>query len=68
MPLRWEDLGKLKGADAFTLAAAMKRGAKRQPDPWKGYFAVKQELPKKAATVLPEPARPTGKGRGARAG
>jgi len=44
MPLSWNDLGKLKRADAFTmrdLPAMLKR---RRKDPWGGINAIEQNL------------------------
>jgi bifunctional non-homologous end joining protein LigD len=51
MPLRWNDLAKLKSADAFTLQTAMRgqgkagKQGKGGPDPWTGYFVVDPGIP-----------------------
>jgi bifunctional non-homologous end joining protein LigD len=44
MPVEWEDLGRLKGADQFTLPLALGHLKKRKRDPWERYFKVKQKL------------------------
>jgi bifunctional non-homologous end joining protein LigD len=43
MPVRWDELGRLRGADAFDLDRAAKR-AQRAEDPWKGFFDVRQSI------------------------
>lgn len=45
MPLRWEELGKLKSGDAFTIRNAPARLAKMRSDPWKSLTTIKQDLP-----------------------
>lgn len=41
VPVSWKELGRIRSADQFTLAAAMKRD-----DPWsRDFFATKQRLP-----------------------
>lgn len=45
MPVRWDDLGRLKGANHFTLAAALKRTAALQQHPWGDFRALNQRLP-----------------------
>ena len=42
VPLRWEELSKLKAADRFHMADAVRR---LRSDPWKRFFKVKQKLP-----------------------
>lgn len=42
MPLRWEELTRLKSADRFHMADAVRR---LRSDPWKRFFKVKQKLP-----------------------
>lgn len=44
VPLRWEELGKLKSGNAFDLASVPKRLARLKKDPWDGIDAVKQDL------------------------
>lgn len=46
MPLRWEELGKVAGPAAFDLRKALKRAKTLKADPWEGYAALKQPLPK----------------------
>lgn len=43
-PLAWRSLGKLKDAHPFSVKDALKLA--RAGDPWKGYRALKQSLPK----------------------
>ena len=43
-PLAWRSLGKLKDAHPFSVKDAVKLA--RAGDPWKGYRALKQSLPK----------------------
>ena len=45
MPLRWEELGRIKRADAFDLAKAKQRAARMRKDPWDGFDELQQELP-----------------------
>jgi bifunctional non-homologous end joining protein LigD len=49
MPLRWEELAKVAGPDAFDLAAAMKRAKTLRKDPWEGFAELRQKLPKIAS-------------------
>jgi bifunctional non-homologous end joining protein LigD len=51
MPLRWEELGKLKGGDAFTMQTVPKRLARLRADPWEGFATEKQSL-KAALKIL----------------
>jgi bifunctional non-homologous end joining protein LigD len=44
VPLRWEELGKLKSGNAFDLAAVPKRLARLKKDPWEGIDQVQQDL------------------------
>jgi bifunctional non-homologous end joining protein LigD len=44
VPLRWDELGKLKSGNAFDLASVPKRLARLRKDPWEGIDAVKQDL------------------------
>jgi bifunctional non-homologous end joining protein LigD len=46
VPLTWEELGKQKSANAFTVLNLSKRLAKIKKDPWAGMDRVKQALPR----------------------
>jgi bifunctional non-homologous end joining protein LigD len=46
MPIRWEELGRVSGPDAFDLHKALKRAKTLKVDPWEGYAATRQALPK----------------------
>ena len=46
MPLRWEELGRIKGGNAFDLGAALKRAASLTADPWAGMASLGQRLPR----------------------
>jgi len=45
MPVRWDELARLKGSDHFTLATALKRAASVKQHPWGGFDALDQRLP-----------------------
>jgi bifunctional non-homologous end joining protein LigD len=45
VPLRWEDLGKVKSPGEFTLDKALQRAARLKSDPWKDIATLKQSLP-----------------------
>ncbi|WP_285447514.1 non-homologous end-joining DNA ligase [Xanthomonas sp. LMC-A-07] len=45
VPLRWEELGKLSGPDAFPLDKAVQRAKRQRNDPWADVLALKQVLP-----------------------
>ncbi|MEB1660025.1 non-homologous end-joining DNA ligase [Xanthomonas campestris pv. campestris] len=45
VPLRWEELGKLSGPDAFPLDKAVQRAKRQRNDPWAEVLALKQVLP-----------------------
>jgi bifunctional non-homologous end joining protein LigD len=45
VPLRWEDLGKVKSPGEFTLDKALQRAARLKSDPWKDMATLKQALP-----------------------
>ncbi|MBH1664445.1 DNA ligase D [Stenotrophomonas sp. RS-48] len=45
VPLRWEELARIKAADAFPLDKALARAKRLKADPWQGIDAVKQTLP-----------------------
>jgi bifunctional non-homologous end joining protein LigD len=44
VPLRWEELGKVKSGNAFDLHSVPKRLARLKKDPWDGIDKVKQNL------------------------
>ena len=46
VPLRWEELGRVAGPAAFDLRKAIKRARTLKADPWDGYDALKQSLPR----------------------
>jgi bifunctional non-homologous end joining protein LigD len=45
MPLSWQELGKVKRGDAFTLKNALKHIRQRDEDPWTPIARIKQSLP-----------------------
>jgi len=45
MPVSWDGLGKLPGADHFTLAKARKRTLALKPHPWGEFRSLGQQLP-----------------------
>ena len=44
MPLRWDDLGRIKRADAYDLRKALRRAASLAGDPWE-LWKIRQRLP-----------------------
>jgi bifunctional non-homologous end joining protein LigD len=46
MPLKWEELGRVKRGDAFTIESAVARIRKWKAHPWDGIDAVRQNLKK----------------------
>jgi bifunctional non-homologous end joining protein LigD len=46
MPLRWEELGKLKSGHAFNIESAPTRMKRLKQHPWHGIDKVKQDLEK----------------------
>ena len=46
MPLRWDELAKVKSPTAFDLGAALKRAKSMRKDPWEGFASTKQTLPR----------------------
>jgi len=44
VPLRWEELGKVKSGNAFDIHSVPKRLARLKKDPWDGIDDVKQDL------------------------
>ncbi|GAA3911537.1 DNA ligase D [Luteimonas lutimaris] len=45
VPLRWEELGRIKRPDAFDLARAKQRAARLRKNPWEGFDGLRQALP-----------------------
>jgi bifunctional non-homologous end joining protein LigD len=45
MPLRWEELGRMKGGNQFDLHQAKARAARLSEDPWRGIETLRQRLP-----------------------
>ena len=46
MPIRWEELGRVKGPAVFDLRTVLKRAKTLKQDPWHDYASTKQSLPK----------------------
>lgn len=46
MPLRWEELGRVKSGAAFDMRKALWRAAALKRDPWDGIDTLQQSLPK----------------------
>ena len=46
MPLRWQDLGRCTGADAFHIRSVRQRLARLRGDPWEGFSVMQQSLDK----------------------
>ncbi len=46
MPIRWEELGRVRDPAMYDLHKAMKRAATLDADPWERYSGLKQRLPK----------------------
>jgi bifunctional non-homologous end joining protein LigD len=44
VPLRWTELGKLTGGDAFDLHSTLSRLSRLRTDPWEGIGEIKQNL------------------------
>jgi len=44
VPLSWEELGKIKGGNAFDLHTVPKRLARLRKDPWEGIDTLRQDL------------------------
>jgi bifunctional non-homologous end joining protein LigD len=47
MPVRWEELARLGGANAFDLASALKRVKAMRRHPWGDFAKTKQALPRR---------------------
>ncbi|WP_324250435.1 non-homologous end-joining DNA ligase [Xanthomonas vesicatoria] len=45
VPLRWEELGKISGPDAFPIDKAVQRAKRQRADPWTSVLALRQSLP-----------------------
>ncbi|PPT75022.1 DNA ligase D [Xanthomonas arboricola pv. populi] len=45
VPLRWEELGKISGPDAFPMDKALQRAKRQRADPWESVLALRQFLP-----------------------
>ena len=46
MPVSWDELGRLKGGDHWTVASARDHLSFRTDDPWHGYWTQRQSLTK----------------------
>ncbi|HEY8682206.1 MAG TPA: DNA ligase D, partial [Rhodanobacter sp.] len=46
VPLRWDELGRIKRPDAFDLAKAAQRARRLRKDPWAGFATLRQSLPR----------------------
>jgi bifunctional non-homologous end joining protein LigD len=44
VPLAWEELGRLKRADAFDIDSVPARLAKLKADPWEAMGSIEQDL------------------------
>ncbi len=44
VPLRWSELGKLKGGGDYDIRSARQRAGRLRKDPWEGFGDVKQDL------------------------
>lgn len=45
MPLRWEELGRVDGADAFDLRKSLRRASSLRSSPWSEAASLRQRLP-----------------------
>lgn len=45
VPLRWDELGRVKRPDAYDLAKAQRRASSLKNDPWEGFADLEQSLP-----------------------
>ncbi|MDQ3493994.1 MAG: DNA ligase D [Pseudomonadota bacterium] len=45
VPLRWEELGRIRRPDAFDLDRARRRAVRLRKDPWEGFDTLSQSLP-----------------------
>nr|WP_244755783.1 DNA ligase D [Pseudoxanthomonas helianthi] len=46
MPLRWEELGRIKGGNAYDMASALRRMKRTRSHPWSGFARLRQNLDK----------------------
>jgi bifunctional non-homologous end joining protein LigD len=46
MPIRWEELARVKSPSAFDLVAALKRVKTMRAHPWGDFAKTKQALPR----------------------
>lgn len=53
MPLRWEELGKLGGGDAFDIRTAVQRLKRQRKDPWEGFAEAEQSVADIDVSLLP---------------
>ncbi|CAN4279800.1 DNA ligase D [Pseudoxanthomonas sp. LjRoot125] len=65
MPLRWDELGRIKGGDAYTLSTAPRRMSRLGAHPWGDYTRRRQDLASvsEALSALQAPAAPVKKRR-----
>lgn len=54
MPLRWDELRKVKSATEFTLKNVPNRIRRQRQDPWSGFSELRQSLPKTSITTEEE--------------
>jgi len=52
VPLRWEELGKLTGGDAFDIHTAVQRLKRQRKDPWAGFAEIEQSVEDIDASLL----------------
>ena len=45
MPITWDELARVRSANAFDLRKAMRRAATLKRDPWEGFGKTRQRLP-----------------------
>ena len=53
MPLRWDELARLRSGHAFTIKSAPRRLARLAADPWKGIDTLEQDLDAVIAKLKP---------------
>jgi len=51
MPLRWEELGRVRRGDAYDIVSAPRRMARMKQHPWGDYDRIRQNLDKVAARL-----------------
>lgn len=51
-PLAWDELGKVKQANGFTIANLPARLAKLKRDPWAGFFSTRQSLTREVCAAF----------------